>query len=117
MSNGAKYTVGIGLGVVAEMFVFLFAIMLSFSGHGHASLPGWFSFVCPLTFIPSEDPEGLIAGIIGTISGITSLLQMPIYGWILARGWIRHTFLRNALVLAFVHFILAIVGLFLRARA
>jgi hypothetical protein len=113
MSNGAKYTVGIGLGVVAEIIVFFLAIMLSFSGHGHKSLPGWFSFVCPLTFIPGEDAEGLIA----MISGITSLLQMPIYGWILARGWTRHTFLSNALVLAVVHFILAIVGLFLRARA
>ena len=115
MSTGAKYTICISVGIVAELVALWFAMWASFSGHGHASLPGAFSFVFPLTFIisPRADAEGFRA----TFEGMTSMLQMPVYGWILARGWTHKAFLRTALVLASVHFIAALVGLFLRARA
>jgi hypothetical protein len=39
-----------------------------------------------------------------------SLIQWPVYGWILGRGWVRQQFLKYATILMAIHFTVGILA-------
>jgi hypothetical protein len=108
MNAPAKYAIWITLGLIVEVIAAVLSIAATFTGCRSAPLPDVFSFVFPYGFIlaPHGSPEGFVSWLIM----ITSAVQMPFYGWILAHQWVRHRLLRAMLVLACVHLLAGAIG-------
>ena len=110
MRTIAKYAVCICIGFLAEAAGLLCELGATFVPCGHAPpLPPKFAYVFPLEFIIS--PHGDAQGFSAALLGITTLMQMPFYGWILGNGWVHKRFLLTLLLLAALHYSLALFGL------
>src|ERR1043165_1342676 len=101
MNVTAKYALCIGFGIVVEVAALYWTILATSIGHGHSALPICFSFVFPYS---SLFPDTSTPSTIQSVIGYASLLQMPIYGGIIARGWTTLFFWRYILSLGVVHF-------------
>jgi hypothetical protein len=109
MSATAKYTICIVVGVVIEFIGVVLVMGATFTGEHTAPVPIGFSFVFPYAFILS--PHGDADGFLGWSLIVITLLQMPIYGGIFAREWVRHRVFRALLVLGCVHLVAALIGI------
>ncbi len=114
MSAAPKYVICIGAGILTEVGVFFVSVMATFAGCGSAPLPREFAFVTPYYMMVSKDstPVSII-----TVVSVITLLQMPIYGWILGSGWVHHRFWRHFLILVSVHIIAGFIGYWIHTRA
>jgi hypothetical protein len=113
MSAAPKYIICISAGVLAEAAVFLAAMMVTFTGCGSAPLPDGFAFVTPYYMMV---PQKSLPVSIALVFFVITLLQMPIYGWILGHGWVHHRFRKRFLILAVVHIIAGFVGYWIYTR-
>jgi hypothetical protein len=112
MNTVAKYSLCIGAGVALEIVVFAAATGATFAGCGSAPLPAGFSFVFPFYALV---PRTLSDSDIGTVVGYATLLQMPIYGAIIAHGWAIGKCERFALWILGVHLAIGIIGFFIQS--
>src|SRR4051812_35244228 len=96
MSAALKYSLCVGAGIVVELFAFAAATLMTFAGCRSAPLPAEFSFIFPFQAVV---PKALSDTGLGIIIMCATLLQMPIYGVIIARGWTKGKFEEYALYL------------------
>jgi hypothetical protein len=109
MNAGAKYTICLLAGVVIEIIGFGLVFAATFTGEHTAPVPVGFGLIFPYAFILS--PHGDADGFLGWTLIVVTLLQMPVYGGILAREWVRHGILRALLALGCVHLLAALIGI------
>jgi hypothetical protein len=115
MKAPAKYAICIIVGVVVEI-VGLGLLFLAIFGFETTVPPAPFiSFVFPSVCIlaPYGHAEGFVSGLLMCIVP----LQMPFYGWILAREWVRHRLLRAMLALACFHLLAGGIGFEMATKA
>jgi uncharacterized membrane protein YkgB len=107
VSAKVKYGVCISVGVLIELVGLLVVIGSAYNPGGGARLPQGCAFVFPymsLAFLFKE-PNALAA-----VVEFASLFQMPFYGWVLGRGWVRCRFWPEIAILGGSHFIVSMFG-------
>lgn len=109
MSASAKYTYCIVGGVAVELIVLLIYLVTTFNGCHSGPMPTVFGFVFPYTSI--IDPLNAHGG---GPEGLITLLQMPLYGLLLAHEWVRNKLPRAVLVLGCLHLTAASIGLLIQ---
>jgi hypothetical protein len=110
MNTAAKYSLCIGAGVVVEIIGFAAATLATFTGCRSGPLPAGFSFVFPFYALV---PRILSDSGIGTVVGFATLLQMPIYGAVIARGWTTGKSEKFVFWLFGIHLAASIIGCFI----
>jgi hypothetical protein len=109
-----KYSLCIGLGILVEFPIVFAVLMVKWSEHSPLPpLPTGFAFVIPYYSLASARGE---ENAVAVVFACATVIQMPLYGWILGRGWVRHRFGRYALVLAGVHLTTAIAGFLVHTK-
>ena len=104
----AKYTLCIIVGIAVEIVGLGLGIIATSPGDHSLPVPAGFAFVFPYAFIlsPHDGASGFLAVVVIAIT----LLQMPIYGGLLAGEWVQHKFLRGVLIIGGIHFLAALIG-------
>jgi hypothetical protein len=113
VSAKLKYGVCIGTGILVEIAGLLMALGATWMPCGHKPLPEVFGFVFPYfsIVVPTGEP-----GTLANTVAVLSLFQMPVYGWILARAWVRHRVWPEVTILGAIHFVSSMVGIMALAR-
>jgi hypothetical protein len=110
MTNGEKYGYCISFGIAAVVGIPLALFLIAFGLfylHINVSLNLMVVIAFPYLFLADWQPAFPIV----FIAVFGSLLQWPLYGWILGSGWVHHRFLKYATVLACIHAIVTIIAL------
>jgi len=109
MSTIQKYFICIGLGVVAEiaaLYFFFFAPFVFSLIHIPVSENSIVAILFPY-FVIADWQTVVPFWFIGMTA---SLFQWPIYGWICGSGWAHQRFKRDAIILAGIHIVSAVVA-------
>ena len=111
MSTPGKYVICIGIGVLAEIGIpFLFVILAFALNYIHIEVSRNVIIAFSFPYFFCADLQTGFPLALSVAFFIASLLQWPIYGWILGSGWAHHRFLKYAVILASIHIMAAIVA-------
>jgi hypothetical protein len=87
---------------------------VTFGGDHSGPLPIEFALLTPYLMMINQNST---PAFLFLLVFIVSLIQMPIYGWILGSGWVHHRFRIYASILAGVHIVAGFVGYWMQAKA
>ena len=102
MSTIAKYTICISAGALLELVSLGLVIGSSFNPGGGSKMEPVFAFIFPYMAMVAPIKELNALAFAGDFG---SLLQMPLYGWVLGRAWVRQRFWPEVVILVGSHII------------
>jgi hypothetical protein len=122
MSTTKKYGLCISSGVLLQCAIFFSEVArVGLFVESTYRLPTKFLFVLPYWFIffrPSVEMTNVSfgVGLIGLLVIMITNLQMPLYGWIAASGWVHRRLFRCVIILTIVHITAAVIAYYFQTR-